>query len=136
MTLLIRLEPQQVAATWPRIERWVSAVAARSQGRITADLVKGYAERGKWQLWIALDNAGEVCAVGGTSIITYDTGLKSLFFHFGTGRKRHGWQHVVDEMVAWGKSQGCNISEGKFRIGWRRVLPGWNHTHEFLERVL
>lgn len=134
--ILIRLEPVAITATWPRIESWIADAAERSHGRYTAALIRAYAERGLWQLWLAIDETKEICAVGGTRIITYDTGLKTLFVMFGTGRNRKAWQHFMDDFLAYGKSQGCTLAEGSFRKGWRRIFPGWTHTHDFLERVL
>jgi hypothetical protein len=92
-----------------------------------------------WQIWIAVDEAGEVCAVAGTRLIAYDTGLKTLFIYFGTGRRRDIWQHFMADMLEWAKAQGCTLAEGSFRRGWRRVFAAflpWRHTHDFLERVL
>jgi len=83
-----------------------------------------------------LDATGEICAVAGTRIVTYDTGLKAIDIKFGTGRDRHLWQHFMGDILRWGKSQGCALAEGSFRKGWRRVLPGWRHTHDSLEQVL
>lgn len=133
---MVRLDPPAIAATWPRIEKLVTAAAERSHGRYTAALVKSYAEQGKWQLWIAVDGAGEIIATAGTRFITYDTGLKSIFVIFGTGRLRHLWQHFMADLLVFGKAHGCTIAEGSLRRGWRRILPGWTHTHDFCERAL
>lgn len=112
----------------------VAAAADLSSGRYTAAWIRTYAERGQWQIWIAMDEIG-ICAVAGTELVTYDTGLKALAVKFGTGRNRDSWQHLMNDVVAWGASQGCKLNEGGFRIGWKRVLRGWNHTHDFLERA-
>ena len=133
--VLVRLNSEAIEATWPRIETMIDAACERSSGRYSAPVVKAYAQRGAWQIWIALDEQG-VCAVAASSINTYDTGLKSIAIRFGTGRKRRQWQHFMEDVVAWGKSQGCTMAEGNFRLGWRRALPGWTHTHDSLERAL
>jgi len=79
-----------------------------------------------------------VVAVAGTKLITYDTGLRSIFLLFGTGRHRQDWQQFEADIRAWAKDQGCTLAEGCFRIGWRRIFRrfGWVHTHDFLERAL
>ena len=89
-----------------------------------------------WQLWIAVDSEGSICAVAGTELVTYPTGLLALVIHFGTGRRREIWQHFMEDVVAWGKSRGCVLAEGAMRRGWRRVLPGWSHTHDFVDRAI
>lgn len=134
--ILVRLEPSALAATWPKIEYAVSKAADRSHGRYTADLIRGYAQAGQWQIWIAVDDKGEICAIAGTRIAIYDTGLKAIDIKFGTGRRREIWQHFIADLLSWGKTQGCTLAEGSFRKGWRRVLPGWTHTHDSLQRDL
>lgn len=121
--------------TWPKIETAVENAARRSRGRYTAPLIKEYARKGLWQIWIVIDDGG-ICGVCGTQLFTYDTGLKELTFRFCTGRDREKWQHFVDDIIAWGKANGCGIAAGIMRRGWRRVLPNWNHTHDYLERIL
>lgn len=133
MAALIRLEPRDIPRTWPHIEGWIAAACKRSSGRYLAEDVRRLAVLGEWQLWIAVDEKG-VCAVGGSSFVEYPQ-LKAFRIHFGTGRGRKAWQWVVDEMVAWGKSQGAALSEGDFREGWTRVLRGWRKTHVFVERI-
>jgi hypothetical protein len=131
----VQVSERSLAATWPRIKPLIEKAAARSHGRYSEALIRAYAQSGKWQIWIALDEGG-ICAVGGSEIVIYDTGLKGFVIHFGTGRERGKWQHAVEDMVGWGKANGCVLAEGVMRKGWRRVLPNWNHSHDFLERVL
>jgi hypothetical protein len=113
----------------------ISDACAKSSGRYTEPLIKEFAASGLWQIWFAVDDAG-ICAVAGTEMITYPTGLKVIAIRFGTGRERLKWQHFMEDVVAWGRSQGCTMAEGAFRRGWKRVLPGWHHGHDSLERAL
>lgn len=112
--------------------------ADRSKGRYTEPLIRAYAEKGMWQIWIAVGTHGEISAVAGTKLIAYDTGLRTIFILFGTGSGRQDWQQFEADIRSWGKDQGCTLAEGCFRIGWRRIfrLFGWKHTHDFLERAL
>lgn len=83
-----------------------------------------------------MDREG-ICAVVGTHFLDYPTGLRAFVIRFGTGRDRQAWDKSgMDEICAWAKAQGCTKREGVFRIGWRRVLTGWLHTHDFLESDL
>lgn len=127
-----------IPATWPRIKDWIASAAEKSNGRYTEPLIRAYAERGMWQIWIAVEAGGDIAAVAGTKIIAYDTGLRTIFFLFGTGRGRKGWQDFEVDIRAWAMTQGCTLAEGCFRIGWRRIFRvfGWLHTHDFLERAL
>lgn len=121
---------------WPEVEAFVSAACARSNGRYEAHHVHEYARLGQWQIWQVTDRSRETVFVLGTQIITYPTGIKSLDIRFGTGQGREDWLHLFDQVLAWGKAQGCTLKEGVMRKGWRRVLKGFDHTHEFLEGTL
>ncbi len=94
-----------------------------------------FARIGDWQIWIYTDDRG-LAAVMGTEVIQYPTGLRSIVFLFCTGRNRKKWQHHMVDVLAWAKAVGCGLAQGPFRIGWRRVLSGWSHSHDFLERPL
>lgn len=132
---LALLHPLVIPDAWPKIEPFLLEACKTSKGRYTADDIKGWAERGDWQIWVVSDE-DEVLSVTGTQIITYDTGLQTLAIRLCDGRERQRWQHYLEDILDWGKQQGCTKAEGTFRIGWRRVLPGWEHTHEFMERAL
>lgn len=119
-------------ATWPKIESLVAAACTRSVGRYQASDVHGFAARGEWQIWIAVNEQG-IVAVAGTEIIHYPR-LTAISIRFGIGRERHTWQHFRDDIRAWGKSQGCTKIEGTVRKGWRKVFTGWLHTHDFIEQ--
>lgn len=135
MSELSVLNPEQIDEYEPRLRSTIESIAARSSGRYTADNILGFARLGEWQIWLIHD-AGEIIFIGGTEIVVFPSGMKGLVIHFGTGRGRKHWSHHMDTVLAWGKHQGATLCNGAFRIGWRRVLPGWTHTHDVLERWL
>lgn len=135
MAILLRLTPETIPGTWPRIEPMIAGACERSNGRFTAPLILSLALRGPWQIWLAVTEAG-IAAVAGTELVTYPTGLQVIAFRFCTGGDRSNWQHLVEQIIAWGRDQGCARAEGTFRIGWRRALSGWTHRHDSLERDL
>lgn len=124
-----------VGEMWPRIEPFVLEACETSKGRFTADDIKQWAQDGIWQLWVAIEGNDILC-VTGTEIIVYKTGLKTIAIRLCDGVEREKWQHFMANILEWGKQQGCTRKEGVFRPGWRRVLKGWDHTHEFLEGPL
>jgi hypothetical protein len=132
---LIMLQPEQIAEHEERLQPFVANVASRSHGRYSVADIFDLARRGIWQIWLAIDGK-EVAAVAGTELVLYPSGLKVLAIRFGTGKGRERWQHYMDVLLQWGTAQGCTYSEGAFRKGWRKVLPGWMHTHDSLERSL
>jgi hypothetical protein len=132
---LIMLEPEQIDENAERLAPFLANVASRSHGRYSVANILDLARRGVWQLWLILDGAA-IAFVGGTELVLYPAGLKVLAVRFGTGRGRVVWQHHIETVLDWARAQGCTYSEGTFRKGWRKVLPGWTHTHDSLERAL
>lgn len=135
MIELKRLTPDEVPIWDPHVWSFIESACARSHGRYAPQHIMEWARTGEWQIWVVLEG-GAVSFVFGTEVILFPTGMKAIAFRFGTGHNREHWQHRIDDVLAWGKAQGCDMAEGVFRKGWRRVLPGWNHTHKFLEKAL
>lgn len=133
--VLSLLHPAIVKDAWRNVEPFLVEACEASKGRFTAPDIKGWAENGTWQLWVVSDRE-DILSVTATEMITYSTGLKTLAIWICDGRERERWQHYLEDILQWGKEQGCSKAEGTFRIGWRRVLKGWEHTHEFMERPL
>lgn len=131
---LIRVQPEAVDGVWPSIEAMVADACARSRGRFESRHVQVFARSGIWTLWLVVEEEDrKIVFVGGTDFNVYPTGLKTIWWRFGTGEGRENWQHLMAEILAWAKLQGCAKGEGVFRRGWRRVFTDWQHTHEFLE---
>lgn len=132
---LYRLDASLVDQAWAAIEPQVVQACSCSSGRYLADHVRDFARRGLWQLWLVTE-AGHVTFVLGTELVDYPTGLRALSLRFGVGERRERWLHLLEQILAFGRAHDCTIAEGDFRVGWRRVLKGWDHTHEFMERRL
>lgn len=128
-----RLDKSEVAAWATRLYPTIAAACLRSNGRYAPHHVLEFAGGGQWQIWLVLEG-DEISFVCGTEIIEFPTGLKAIAFRFGTGTGRERWQDRITDVFAWAKAEGCTMAEGFFRKGWKRVLPGWIHSHEFLER--
>jgi hypothetical protein len=129
------LNPEEIDNYEIRIRPFIDEACSETDGRFTADIILDFSRKGLWQIWI-VTRGGEIVFVGGTEIRIFHTGLKVLEIRFGVGADRRAWQHHLDSVLGWAKAAGCSRATGAFRIGWRRVLPGWVHTHEFLERAL
>jgi hypothetical protein len=135
IAVLAVLHPGEIGNYETRIRPFLDDACEETNGRFTADIIIDLARKGLWQIW-TVTKAGQLVFVGGTEIRIFHTGLKVLEIRFGVGKDRQAWQHHLDSVLNWAKAAGCLRATGAFRIGWRRVLPGWLHTHEFLERAL
>lgn len=112
----------------------IVAAAERSSGRYTVENIFDLARRGIWQVWIISEDKDILC-IGGTEIISFPSGLKTLSIPFVAGKDREKWLHHMDDVLAWGKAQGATLAEANFRRGWG-VFPGWTHKTNLLERAL
>lgn len=132
---LILLQPDEVAGYESRLRPLLEKPGAKPSSRYSANETFDLAKRNIWQLWVGEEN-GDVLYVGGTELTVYPSGMKSLLIKFVAGHRRDLWQHHIDTVLDWGKLQGCSLAEGVFRKGWKRILPGWTHSYDYLERQL
>lgn len=135
MSGLTLLDPARIGVYWGEVRPFIARACERSRGRYRPEHVYDFVFSGDWQLWIYRDELG-IAAVCCTEVVRYPTGILAIGIRIGTGRNREKWQHHMEDVVAWGKACGCSIAEGIMRKGWRRVLPNWFHTHDYLERTL
>lgn len=133
---LERVEQRDIGDIWPGIASFVSNACERSNGRYAAEHVRGFLSRGVWQLWVVRDDEGQFVFVGTTEIVSYPTGLTALHWHIGTGKCRESWQHMMGDILSAAKGIGCEVAEGLFRPGWRRVFSDWTVTHVSMEKRL
>lgn len=117
---------------WHLARPWIDRACSRSSGRYTTETVYRDLMLRNKQLWCAVDG-DNVHAVMVTEILTYATGLKTCFILMCVGRGRTDWQHLMDNIIDWAKSCGCQMMESWARPGWERVLGDWRKTHVMLE---
>ncbi len=89
--------------------------------------------RGDWLLLAVI--AGErIKAV--LAVETYEevSGLKVASIRFATGEHAHEWVHLIAEIEAWAKANGCGKVEAMARKGWAKRLPDYRMTHVLLEK--
>lgn len=132
---LALINPAIIDDAWNRVEPFVREACDASHGRYASEHIYSWAKDREWQLWLVIDRES-ILSVAGTQIVDYPTGLKCLAVRFCIGSERERWQHFLEDILQWGRAQGCTHGEGTFRRGWSRVLKGWDHTHEHLERAL
>lgn len=137
MSKLFLVRPDQIDDLRDRVEPFLVRACKRSFGRFLPENVLSYARSGEWQIWIVVDGQN-VTAVCGTSITQYPSGLKALVLRFGSGRGVLRHVHNIEDVLDWGRAQGCGIVESAISEGWFRMLgrQGWKCTHRCVERSL
>ncbi len=134
---LVRIPPAHARQTWPLVQERIKAVADRSNGRFTEETILRAIEAGEDQFWVGWDEGKrEVRAVMTTTLSQYATSFKTADILIVTGEGRKEWKHLIGDVEAWAKSQGCGVVQVYARKGWARELPDYKLSHVLLEKRL
>lgn len=125
---------ERIDAVLPVVEKQLRAVVERARGALTPDEIIEAFRSGRYQLWVIWN--GNVLAVGATEIVAVASGMRLCLVHFLTGEHSLEWLHLLEELEAWAKSQGCSRMKGQMRKGWAKRLPDYHMTHVTLEKDL
>lgn len=129
---LNRIPTECVEQVLPLVIGAITSVAERSRGKMTVESMVDRFIRGEWDLWLVWDNAA--LAVGATAVCIDDDHQKACEIAFWTGEHSIRWLHLIDDLEAWAKSQGCRRLRGAMRKGWAKRLPDFRMTHVFMEK--
>ncbi len=132
--VLQAIPPQHLGEVFPLIASLMESISERSKGRYS---VPGMLERiacNEWQLWIVWD--GSVRAIVGTELYRDVSGMKCCMIRFATGREAAGWTHLLSQIEAWARDEGCARMDMIARKGWAKHLPEYRMSHVFLEKDL
>lgn len=124
----------KIESVLPLIENHLSSVVERSRGQLTAREIIEAFRSGKYQLWLIWD--GQPLAIGATEVIAVASGMKLCLIHFWAGENSLDWLHLIDDLEAWAKHQGCRRMKGYMRKGWAKRLADYRMTHVLLEKDL
>ena len=126
---LIGVHHTKIMRMWPKASKLLNRSIEMSGGRLSQITVLDGLLNREMQLWLAPEGALV------TQIVTYPTGLKvmALLLVGGTMGK---WLHLLPKIEAWGRAEGCEVSElGRARKGWVKMLKDYN-SMVFMEKRL
>lgn len=132
---LVRIPVENVPQVWPLISDLVEFGVKRANGRLTVDALKGWAEEGKYCLFVIWQD-GAVKAVVMTEIYSTLSGRKIASVTFVSGKRRHEWIELIQALEGWARSEDADVLEAWARRGWQRDLPDYRMTHVLLEKEL
>lgn len=132
---LVRIPVETVSQVWPLIDDLVDFGVKRTNGRLTAENLKEYAEDGRYRLFVIWQE-GKVKAVIMAEIYITLSGRKIASVTFVAGRRRHEWIELIQALEGWARSEGADVLEAWARKGWQRDLPDYRMTHVLLEKEL
>lgn len=117
-----------------RVHELLSDVVERHRGEMSLAGIAGKLARKEWILWLVWD--GTVRAVLATELYTDVGGMKRCRVPFCTGDSAKQWVHLLSEIEAWARSEGCEKIDMIARKGWARHLADYRMTHVLLEKDL
>lgn len=126
----------RIPGIWAEIRDHIAGACEFSGGKYAAgDILKALLAR-NMQLWLVVDG-DRVAAIVLTEIASYPR-FKVCKLLACTGEARETWTHLIGEIEAWARAQGCAVLESIARPGWERVLKplGYTRTHVVLEKRL
>lgn len=131
-TKLVQVPADQLSAAWPLVTEHLAQMQRASRGKLSLDDIAGFLVAGNFNLWIVLDGSDHLATVI-TELIQYPQ-RRVCRVNCCVGEHRQKWIHLLAEIEAWGRANGCAAMEIIARKGWARVLHEYQPTHVFLER--
>lgn len=132
--VLQAIPPQHLGEVFPLVAPLMEKIVERYQGRFSIPGMLEHFARAEWQLWVVWD--GSVRAIVGTELYREVSGLKCCKIQFATGREAAGWTHLLGQIEAWARDEGCARMDMIARKGWAKHLPEYKMTHIWLEKDL
>lgn len=131
---LFGIPRENITHWWSSISSLMDAACKRSGDRYLASDLLELLTEGKMQLWLVLEGSHISTAVI-TEIVNYPR-LKqcTIIACVGSGMER--WVHLILVIEEWAMENGCRKILAISRLGWKRVLSDYKHTHEYLEKDL
>jgi hypothetical protein len=130
---LLCIAPDQVAQFWSFVAPLIKA--AMEKGRLSdyADVERAVLDGGSL-LWIAWN--GEKIKAAAVTELGKANGEKFCTIVACGGSDRGQWLHLLAELEAYGKAEGCAAMRIYGRRGWLNLLPEYRPTRVLLEKAL
>lgn len=130
---LICVDPKRVAEFLPHVRPLLKAACYRTKLNafedIEADILSG-----KSLLWMAW-NGLTVESAAATVIINSEIGKVCIITVCG-GSDMKRWLPLISKIENYAKAEGCKRVRIYGRVGWARVLDGYEMTHAIMEHKL
>lgn len=126
-----------VVKWWSRIKEKIEEAMLTSRGKYNSGSIFHLLLKEQMQLWIAYDK-DKIYAVGLSELIKYPLGIKICRVICIVGEQREEWQHLMKDVEAAAKKNGCVDMELWARPGWSRIMKsqGYEMTHIQLNKSL
>lgn len=123
----------QVPDTWDVVEPFVAKCFDKyGEHRWNPDDILQLLIKKDLQLWLVVEDDA-ICTVVLTNILCYPR-CKELNIFMVSGRRPENWEaDVLDNLIEWGKSHGCQYVTSMGRRGFTK-MPGWDCRQTYMVR--
>lgn len=121
---------------WPAAMPHIISMADNSSGKFDPMDIVSRIAGDEWQLWVILKDE-EIVASVVTAIVDYPR--RRICEGLGcAGDGARQWVHLIAEIEAWAKTQGCTLMQPIARLGWSALFKplGYKSTHLMMEKDL
>ena len=139
---LVQIPIKELDKVWSLVEKDIKSALAYSSQLTDSDFVLQVARESKFQIWVIWDKdkqktIDKYFGVVVTEIIQRKLG-KVCNIYIATGRQKHKWQHLINDVEKFAKEQQCKKMELIARPGWQKVYNnyGYKRTHVVLEKQI
>lgn len=133
---LVGIRSDRLEHFWPLIRDYVAEAIERSDGKYeVTDILNALLAR-DMQAWAVTDGE-KIDALVLTEIVSYPRQREARILAC-TGSDARQWVHLISDIEAWAKANGCARLEPIARPGWEKYLKplGFKRTHVVLTKEL
>lgn len=129
------VEPGVASSIWDRVSGLIDVGYMAGDDVMPADMLERI-RYGKVVLWIAIDDeGGNILAAMTTELVPMRSGLVCWMCQCG-GDRMQDWSRFHVKIEEYAKAEGCGKVVLRGRVGWKKLLEGYQVRTVQLEKVL
>lgn len=133
---LLAIPPSEVGRVW-RIAQEQLALAVSWSRKVDLAEMRERLASGFGQLWMVWAPQQErVLCTFVVELIEYPSGWKTARVVLLGGGSLESWRHLLGDVEAWARAEGCHAVEIVGRKGWQRVFPDYEHCETVIAKEL
>lgn len=132
--VLVCVEPARIDEIWPHVRRFTESAFSDGRGDDNAEIVEADLRAGYsllWIVWTAREN--RILAAVTTKLLKTPRGFVCRITSCG-GIELKRWAHLLADIEAYAKAEGCICVRWEGRKGWKAFFPGYREPWIVLEK--